>query len=73
MKDKFTYFSQQIHSEAKNGTRKVTKKTVQIKNGKGYKEVRDHTGRHRRSLKKKEIGKIRKNVFICGLFSDCRR
>jgi len=73
MPDKFTYFSQQIHSDSRNGTRKVQKNTVSIKNGKGYKEIKDGTGRHRRTLKKSEIGKIRKNIFICGLFKNCRR
>ena len=69
----FKYFSEQNHSVMVNGRAKTSRQTVSIKNGKGYKEVKNNHGTKRIPLKKKDIDRIRKNEFIPRLFNDCKK
>jgi hypothetical protein len=69
----FSYHSQQVHCE--NG--KTRRNIVTIKNGKGQKIVEKKIGNKKTRkvmpLKKHEMQKIRKNIFIPNLFAPERQ
>jgi hypothetical protein len=75
-KSGFTFYSVQEHSNYFNGKGKTVRKEVNIKNGKGTKTVVMHNekGKTRRSTVKigeNELEKIRRNIFVPGLFREC--
>jgi hypothetical protein len=72
----FSFYSVQEHSQFLNGKSKTVRKEVNIQNGKGTKKViiRNNSKRTRRSvmpIKKDELEKIRRNIFVPGLFNEC--
>ena len=75
--DHFSYHSEQIHSEFKNGVGQTRKNSVAIKNGKGHKSIEIFSAdgkllsRKEKALSATELNCIRRNKFIPGLFKDC--
>jgi hypothetical protein len=75
--DHFSYHSEQIHSEFKNNKGQTRKNSVSIKNGRGHKSVEIFAAdgklitRKEKALNPSELGCIRRNKFIPGLFKDC--
>lgn len=75
-KSGFTFYSVQEHSNLVNGKGKTVRKEVNINNEKGTKTVimRNERGKTRRSTVKigeNELEKIRRNIFVPGLFREC--
>ena len=70
--NKFSYYSEQVHSIGVNGKQKTRRNIVNIKNNKGKKIIEEGNGksvtRKQKNLSKKEIKHIRQNKFIPGLF-----
>ena len=73
----FSYHSEQVHSEFRNGKGQTRRNIVNVKNGKGTKSVElyDVSGniknRKEKALSAKELSCIKGNKFIPGLFKDC--
>jgi hypothetical protein len=72
MTDKFQFYSDQTHSVMVNGRAKITRKTVSVKNGKGYKQLTTNHGTKRVPLKMREMKNIRKHQFMSGFFDACK-
>lgn len=75
-RDGFSFYSVQEHRHIVNGKGKTLIKEVNIKNGRGKKTVivRNEKGKTRKStipIKTDELDKIRRNIFIPGLFREC--
>jgi predicted ribosome quality control (RQC) complex YloA/Tae2 family protein len=75
--NQFSYQSEQLTSEFKNGKGQTRRNSVSIQKGKGVKavEIYTHDGtlktRKEKQLTKTELECIQKNKFIPGLFKDC--
>jgi hypothetical protein len=73
----FSYHSEQVHSDFKNGKGQTRRNIVSIQNGKGVKAVETYAqngtlkGRKEKQLTKGELECIQKNKFVPGLFKDC--
>jgi hypothetical protein len=73
----FSYHSEQVHSDFHNGKGQTRRNIVDVKNGAGTKsvEVYDASGkvksRKEKVLTDTELGCIKRNQFIPGLFKDC--
>jgi 2-methylcitrate dehydratase PrpD len=73
----FNYHSEEIHAEIHNGKGSVRQNVVNVRNGKGTKEVVIRTPkgrvvtRKRKVLSSKELKCIRGRKFMPGLFRDC--
>jgi hypothetical protein len=75
--DHFSYHSEQIHSSFKNGKGQTRRNIVNIKNGEGIKAMETYSAngklvkRKEKTLTASELGCIKRNEFIPGLFKDC--
>lgn len=73
----FSYHSEQVHSDFRNGKGQTRRNVVNVKDGKGTKSVEfyDASGkiksRKEKTLTSNELTCIKKNQFIPGLFKDC--
>jgi 2-methylcitrate dehydratase PrpD len=73
----FNYHSEEIHAEIHNGKGSVRQNVVNVRNGKGTKEVVIRTPkgrvvtRKRKALSGRELKCIRSRQFMPGLFRDC--
>lgn len=73
----FSYHSEQVHSEFRNGKGQTRRNVVNVKDGKGIKSVELYDasgkvkGRKEKVLTAKELNCIKTNQFIPGLFKDC--
>jgi hypothetical protein len=73
----FSYHSEQVHSDFRNGKGQTRRNIVDVKNGAGTKsvEVYDASGKVKtkkeKVLTESELNCIKRNQFIPGLFKDC--
>ena len=73
----FNYHSEEIHATVYDGKGRVRQNVVNVRNGKGTKEVviRSPKGRvitrKRKALSGKELKCIHSRKFMPGLFKDC--
>jgi len=67
----FSYHSEQIHKVNINGKSSTRRNIVDIKNGKGYKELNTNGKSKRKALTKKELSCIQNGKFVPGLFNNC--